>query len=174
MPVWLSIIIAVVGAIIGIFGGVGLSAYLQKRMSHKAEKKNQKEDEAEAEKLAKEKKLEAMKHEEYKAELKLIINDAIAPIIRDLESIKTDLALVKTGVQVTCRSDLEDLADKAERQKFMSAYDKQRFENTYKSYHALGENGVMDAKRDRILAMPEYKPENKKKSKTTKKTILVE
>jgi len=141
-------------------------------MKHRASRRNKKEDDAEAKKLEDQKRLEEMRHEEYKAELKLIINNAIAPIIRDLESIKKDVTLVKKGVQTTCRNDLEDLADKAEKQKFLSAYDKQRFESSYQSYHSLGENGVMDAKRDRVLAMPEHKPTTKKKS--SKKQLLVE
>ncbi len=173
MPVWLSIIIAVVTAIIGIFGGVGLSAYLQKRMSHKAERKNKREDEAELRKLEEQKRLEQMKHEEYKSELKSIIGEAVLPIANKLELIEQELIKVKKGVQVSNRTDLEEMAEKADHQKFMSAYDKQRFEATYQAYHDLGKNGVMDATRNRILAMPESKPASKRKS-TTKKKILVE
>lgn len=172
VPTWLTIIIAVFGLIGTIFGVFGISTWINERVKHKAQKQNKKEDEAEEKKLEEQRKLEEMRHEEYKAELKLIINNAIAPMIRDLESIKDDVILVKTGVQVNCRSDLEDLADKADKQGFMSAYDKQRFENTYKSYHALGENGVMDAKRDRILAMPEHKAPAKRR--TSKKQVLLE
>lgn len=84
----------------------------------------------------------------------------------DIEKVKVDLEKVKKGVQVGNRTDLEQIADKAEKQGFCSAYDKQRFEATYQAYHALGKNGVMDAKRDKVLAMPESKP--------VKKTILVE
>ena len=173
MPVWLSIIVAVVTAIIGIFGGVGLSAYLQKRMSHKAEKKNKREDEEELRKIEEQKRLEQMKHEEYKSELRSIIGEAVLPIANKLELIEQELIKVKKGVQVSNRTDLEEMAEKADKQKFMTAYDKQRFEATYQAYHDLGKNGVMDATRNRILAMPESKPTSKRKS-TTKKKILVE
>lgn len=169
---WYEILVLILGIIGSVFGILGVSAYINERAKHRAQKVNKKEDEEEAKKIEEEKKLEQMKHEEYKAELKLIINNAIAPMIRDLEAIKDDIILVKTGVQVNCRSDLEDLADKADKQGFMTAYDKQRFENTYKSYHALGENGVMDAKRDRILAMPEHKAPTKRRS--SKKQVLLE
>ena len=168
---WYDVIVLVLGIIGSVFGILGISAYISERAKHRAQKVNEKEDENEAKKLEEEKKLEEMKHEEYKAELKLIINNAIAPIIRDLESIRDDMVLVKTGVQVNCRSDLEDLADKADKQGYMSAYDKQRFENTYRSYHALGKNGVMDAKRDRILAMPEHKSYTRRRS-SKKQTLL--
>ena len=159
---WYEVLVLVLGIVGSLFGIFGISAYINERMKHKASKRNQKEDDAEAKKLEDQKKLEEMRHKEYKDELTLIISEAVAPIVKDLESIKNDLGLVKTGVQVTCRIGLEDIADKAEKQKYLSAYDKQRFESAYQSYHALAENGVMDAKRDRILSMPEYKPTAKK------------
>lgn len=168
---WYEIIVLILGMLGNVFGILGISAYISERAKHRAQKLNKKEDESEAKKLEEERKLEEMKREEYKAELKLIINNAIAPIIRDLESIRDDMVLVKTGVQVNCRSDLEDLADKADKQGYMSAYDKQRFENTYNSYHALGKNGVMDAKRDRILALPEHKAYTRRRS-SKKQTLL--
>lgn len=169
---WYEVLVLILGIIGSVFGIFGISAYIGERAKHKAQKVNKKEDEEEAKKMEEQKKLEEMRHEEYKAELKLIINNATAPIIKDLESIKDDIILLKTGVQGNCRSDLEDLADKADKQGYMSAYDKQRFESTYKSYHALGENGVMDAKRERILAMPEHKATAKRR--TSKKQVLLE
>ena len=170
---WYEVLVLVLGIVGSLFGIFGVSAYVNERMKHKASRKNKKEDDAEEKKLEEQKKLEKMRHDEYKAELTSIITSAIAPVVQDLESIKKDLKLVKTGVQVTCRMCLEDIADKAEKQKFLSAYDKQRFESGYQSYHGLGENGVMDAKRDRLLSMPEYKPTSTKK-KSNKKQILVE
>ena len=171
---WYEILVLVLGIIGSIFGIFGVSAYINERAKHRASKKNKKEDDAEAKKLEEQKKLEQMKHEEYKAELTAIINTAIAPALSDLESIKKDLITLKTGVQVSCRMGLEDLADKAERQQYLSAYDKQRFESAYQSYHSLGENGVMDAKRERLLSMPEMKPVTKRKTTTKSKKILVE
>ena len=170
---WYEILVLVLGIIGSAFGIFGISAYINERMKHKASKKNKKEDDKEAQKLEEQKRLEKMRHEEYKAELVQIIGGALQPIVKDLELIKSDIALVKRGVQVTCRNDLEDLADKADKQGFMSTYDKQRFESSYQSYHSLGENGVMDARRDRVLALPENKPASKRKPKT-KKQILVE
>lgn len=173
MPTWLTIVIAVFGLLSTIFGIFGITAYISERAKHRAKKQNDKEDKAEEEALERERKLEEMKHEAYKKELKEIIRSEFAPLAADLIEIKSDLILVKRGVQVTCRNDLEELADKAEHQNFLSAYDKQRFESAYQSYHSLGENGVMDAKRDRILAMPEVKPAQKRKP-TTKKKVLLE
>ena len=172
MPVWLQIIIAIFGLIGTILGIFGISAYISERMKHKATRKNKREDEEEAKRLEEQRKLNEMKHSEYISELKTIIGNALEPIAKELTDIKSDLSLVKGGVQVTCRTDLEELADKAEKQGFLSAYDKDRFEITYQKYHALGQNGVMDAKRDRILALPESKQVTRKPK--PKKVLLVE
>lgn len=167
---WYEVIVMILGIVGSIFGIFGVSAYINERAKHKASKKNKKEDEEEKRKLEEQKRLEQMRHEEYKAELKAIIGEAVAPLVSDLDLIKADLKLVKGGVQVTCRTDLEELADKAEKQGFLSAYDKDRFEITYQKYHALGQNGVMDAKRDRILKLPE----SKVRKPRVKKQVLIE
>lgn len=172
MPIWLQIVIAVFGLVGTVLGILGVSAYVNERAKHRAQKKNKEEDEAEQQRLEEQKKLEKMKHEEYITELTSIIKAEFAPITQDLLDIKDDLKLVKRGVQVTCRNDLEDLADKAEKQGYLSAYDKQRFESAYQSYHALGKNGVMDAKRDRILVLPEAKPVAKRRAPAKKKVLL--
>lgn len=168
MPLWLQIFIAVVGVIGTILAIVGFSAYWNERMKHKADKKNKQEDKDEEE-------IEKMRHEAYMQELRMIFKEEIKPIEDRLEIIESDLGKVKKGVQVTCRNDLEDLVDKADKQKFLSLYDKKRFESAYQAYHDLGKNGVMDATRERILALPENAPVKKtKKQKATKKQVLLE
>ena len=98
----------------------------------------------------------------------LPISNSIKDLGLNIKSISDDLHLVKKGVQATCRNDLEDMYAKAEHDGFCSNEDKQRFEATYQAYHSLGKNGVMDAKREKLLALPD--------SKTTKKRkkVLVE
>jgi len=164
----------VLSLVVGILGLLGIGAYFGERMKHRANKKNKKEDDEEQKKLEEKKRLEEMKHEEYKKELRAIICEAVLPISNKLEFIEQELIKVKRGVQVGNRTDLEEMAAKADKQKFMSAYDKQRFEATYQAYHDLGKNGVMDATRDRILSMPESKQEPTKRTKSTKKQLLVE
>lgn len=172
---WYEVLVLVLGIVGSIFGIFGIGAYINERAKHKASRKNKKEDEKEAKKIEEQKRLEQMKHEEYKAELTSIIRTEFAPIASKLEFIEQELAKVKRGVQVGNRTDLEEMAEKADKQKFMSAYDKQRFEATYQAYHDLGKNGVMDATRNRILAMSESKPVSTKRKTTTKsKKILVE
>lgn len=116
-------------------------------MEHKAELKNKEED-----------KIELLKYNGYKEELTTIINEALVPVKEDLVEVKTNLTLVKKGTQATCRNDLEEMFAIAEKQGYCSNEDKQKFEATYQAYHMLGKNGVMDAKREKLLAMPETKP----------------
>lgn len=121
-------------------------------MEHKAELKNKEED-----------KIELLKYNGYKEELKTIINEALVPVKEDLVEVKADLTLVKKGTQATCRNDLEEMFAIAEKQGYCSNEDKQKFEATYQAYHMLGKNGVMDAKREKLLAMPEIKIKNSRK-----------
>lgn len=143
MPIWLEILIAIIGLCGTILGILGITTYINERMKHKAEKQNKKEDE-----------LEVLKYNGYITELKSIINEAVEPI-------KEDLTAVKKGTQATCRNDLEEMYAVAEKQGYCSNEDKQKFEATYQAYHMLGKNGVMDSKREKILAMPETKPVKK-------------
>ena len=144
MPIWVDILSAIIGAIGTIFGILGITSYLQTRLKYKAEKMNQKEEDQ-----------EALKQESYLNQLKTIINSEVSPIVSSLEEIKEDVILLKKGIQATCRNDLEEMFEKAEKQGFCSNNDKMKFEASYQVYHALGKNGVMDIKREKILKMPE-------------------
>lgn len=154
LPIWLEIVIAVIGLLGSIMGILGITTYVSKRMERKAEKKNEEED-----------KIELLKYNGYKEELKTIINEALVPVKEDLVEVKADLALVKKGTQATCRNDLEEMFAIAEKQGYCSNEDKQKFEATYQAYHTLGKNGVMDAKREKLLEMPEIKIKNSRKVK---------
>lgn len=161
MPQWLEIIIGIIGLIGTILGILGITTYINARIKHKAEKKNQEND-----------KLETLKYNEHIRELKEIISLEISPIKIDLKEIKDDLMLVKKGTQATCRNDLEEMYSKADKEGFCSDDDKQKFEATYQIYHMLGNNGVMDVKREKLLKMPETKPVKciRKKAKESEET----
>lgn len=161
LPLWLEIVIAIVGVFGTIFGILGVTSYISKRMEHKAEQKNKKDDE-----------IYLLKYNGYKDELKTIIDDALIPIKKNLSEVKEDLILVKKGTQATCRNDLEEMFAIAEKQGYCSNEDKQKFEAAYQAYHMLGKNGVMDAKREKLLAMPEHKikKQNSRKVKASEKT----
>lgn len=160
LPIWLEIIIAVIGLIGTVLGALGITAYIGKRMEHKAILKNKEED-----------KINLLKYNGYKQELKEIIDDALVPLKEDLSEVKDSLSSVKKGTQATCRNDLEEMFAIAEKQGWCSNEDKQKFEATYQAYHLLGKNGVMDAKREKLLAMPEIKikKQNSRKVKVSEK-----
>ena len=164
MPEWLTILLAVIGGIGTILGFLGLTAYLTERGKHKAKRRNEREDREMAES-------EQTRHQMYLDELRGIIRSEVAPIAQDIATIKHDQELLKRGSQVTCRMILENIYAEAERDGWCPSETKQRFEDTYQIYHSLGRNGVMDAKRERLLAMPETKPVRQNK---VKKTPLVE
>lgn len=144
MPIWVDILAAIAGVIGTLLGGFGISSYIQTRMQFKAQKKNKDEE-----------KQEALKQEDYLRQLKAIINEEMSPIVDSLKEIKDDVILLKKGIQSTCRNDLEEMFEKAEETGFCSSDDKMKFEATYQVYHMLGQNGVMDIKREKILKMPE-------------------
>lgn len=59
------------------------------------------------------------------------------------------------GVQAILRHNLYELhSTYLEGNKFAPAYVKEDFENMYKQYHALGQNGVMDRIHDEFMRLP--------------------
>lgn len=66
----------------------------------------------------------------------------------------TGLRAVRKGMQLILRASLNDMYIKF-KQNSPTADDKQAFEEMYKCYENLGENGVMAAKREAVLTMQE-------------------
>lgn len=66
----------------------------------------------------------------------------------------TGLHAVRKGMQLILRASLNDMYVRF-KQNPPTADDKQDFEEMYKCYEQLGENGVMKAKHETVLAMPE-------------------
>ena len=168
----------IVGAIGTLFGAFGLSAYFVERFRHRAQKKNQQEDEEEeALKAAKKMELENTigevldrKLDEKILPLFELFKGELLDIKEKVNNMSNDMQLLKKGVQVTCRNDLEDLYDKVEKDGYCSKDDKNRFGATYDAYHKLGENGIMDGKFAKVASMNE----RPKRKRTTKKKILLE
>ena len=173
VPLWLQILSVVFGILGVIATALGLSAYFTERAKHKAQKKNEAEDKAEAKQEADKQKLQELEANEAMKNLAVQLADILMPKIKlaiaaELEPVKEDLAKVKSGVQVTCRYDLDELTNKADAQGWLSQYDKDRYKQMYLSYHSLGENGVMDAAYQRIIALPNKPPVRRRKN-TSKK-----
>lgn len=152
MPEWLQITATAISIIASLFGLCGISIYINERVKHKANKKNEQEDEEQ-------KAIEQAKNEHYKQIIVQAISEKIDPLENELSEVKEDLKKLKAGVQASNRADLQVLVDKAENQNWLSAYDKHRFYQLYQAYHNLGKNGVMDAYKDKVLALPDVPPE---------------
>ena len=158
MPEWLQTTAAAISIITGLFGLCGISIYINERVKHRASKKNEQEDkEQEA--------IEHAKDEYYKQILIETISKKIDPIENELSEVRNDIKKLKAGVQASNRADLQVLVDKAENQQWLSQYDKNRFYQLYQAYHNLGKNGVMDAYKDKVLALPDVPPKQEKTEK---------
>ena len=66
----------------------------------------------------------------------------------------TGLRAIRKGMQLILRASLNDMYIRFQQQP-PTADDKQVFEEIYKCYEQLGENGVMAVKHDAVLAMAE-------------------
>ena len=66
----------------------------------------------------------------------------------------TGLRAMRKGMQLILRASLNDTYVRFQ-QNPPTAEDKQIFEEMYKCYEQLGENGVMKVKHETVLAMPE-------------------
>ena len=66
----------------------------------------------------------------------------------------TGLRAVRKGMQLILRASLNDMYVRFQ-QTPPTADEKQIFEELYKCYEQLGENGVMKVKHETVLAMPE-------------------
>ena len=67
---------------------------------------------------------------------------------------------VKCGLQALLRAQLLSDWNKWSEKGYAPIYARESFQNCWKQYHALGENGVMDDIHDRFLALPTEPPEN--------------
>ena len=66
----------------------------------------------------------------------------------------TGLRAIRKGMQLILRASLNDMYIRFQQQP-PTADEKQIFEEMYKCYEQLGENGVMKVKHETVLAMPE-------------------
>lgn len=65
-----------------------------------------------------------------------------------------DNAAVKKGIQALLRSELISDYNKWSEKGYAPIYARQNFENCWKQYHGLGENGVMDDLHEKFLELP--------------------
>ena len=70
-----------------------------------------------------------------------------------------DNAAVKKGVQALLRSQMIADYNKWSERDYAPIYARENFQNCWKQYHDLGENGVMDDLHEKFLKLPTEPPE---------------
>ena len=86
--------------------------------------------------------------------LSTVISLAVGGLIGYVVAYVTGLRAMRKGMQLILRASLNDMYVRF-KQNPPTADDKQVFEEMYKCYEQLGENGVMAVKHDAVLAMAE-------------------
>ena len=86
--------------------------------------------------------------------LSTVISVAVGGLIGYVIAYVTGLRAVRKGMQLILRASLNDMYIRFQQQP-PTADEKQIFEEIYKCYEHLGENGVMKVKHETVLAMPE-------------------
>lgn len=137
-------IVSLVVSILSLFGFGTICSLFWKDRHEK--KKNQTE---EAKKRAK---------QERQEETREVMEDVVRPII-------SDMAVIKKGEQANLRHSLYEIYNTWMPLGYCPTDEKADFENLYQSYHNLGKNGVMDANREKLLALPETPPHKKRTPK---------
>ena len=83
-----------------------------------------------------------------------IVGLAVGGLIGYVVAYVTGLRAIRKGMQLILRASLNDMYIRFQQQP-PTADEKQIFEEMYKCYEHLGENGVMKVKHETVLAMPE-------------------
>ena len=105
------------------------------------------------------KKLRDKKAQEREALFRQIVRDETQASFR--ESIENDIC-IKNGLQVILKNDLKTSYDGWIKKGYAPLDAKDDLERMYQVYHSLGANGVMDAHRDKFLALPTNKEKAQK------------
>lgn len=83
-----------------------------------------------------------------------VVSLAVGGLIGYVVAYVTGLRAIRKGMQLIMRASLNDMYVRF-KQNPPTADEKQIFEEMYKCYEQLGENGVMKVKHETVLAMPE-------------------
>ena len=83
-----------------------------------------------------------------------VVSLAVGGLIGYVVAYVTGLRAIRKGMQLILRASLNDMYIRFQQQP-PTADEKQIFEELYKCYEQLGENGVMKVKHETVLAMPE-------------------
>lgn len=89
-------------------------------------------------------------------------------ILQKLSDIQEGNHLLKKGVQLLIRDELRVGYDKWIAKGFAPPGDKKDLEDKYQIYHKLGQNGIMDHRREIFLDLPDEKVVEKKRTSSKK------
>lgn len=144
MPLWLEIVIAVVGLLGTILGVLGISGYLAERGKFKAKRANERE-------LAREQEEEERKQQRLTDSIRTVfreeskpINDKIENIFSEINEIKVDLAANTTGTVTMLRDRMKAILDLCREDGYASASTKANWHELYKTYRDLGGNHFLE------------------------------
>lgn len=140
MPIWLSIIFAVIGAIGTILGIFGFTAYMGERAKKKAQRRNEDEDH-----------IKQLRKQEYENLLRNIIREENKPINdklvqmettfdERLSKLETGLNLNTEGTVTLLRNDMKKSLDKCREKGFATTTDHANWNELYATYAKLGGN----------------------------------
>lgn len=168
MPVWLSIVFAIIGGIGTILGIFGFTAYMGERAKKKAQRRNQDEEH-----------MEQLRRQEYETTLRNIIREENKPIndkLVQMESnfderlaqLESSLKLNTEGTVTMLRNDMKKSLDKCREKGFATTTDHANWNELYTTYGRLGGNHFQEYVNSWREEMNNLPP----KKKTTKKRLV--
>lgn len=169
MPVWLQIVIGIVGLLGTILGILGVSAYINERAKHRATRVNLEEDE-------RERQLKELENQRKLANIREVFKEEVAPIKKELKEIRNQLEDNTKATVTELRCDMKDHRDRYLDRGFATVSEKAAFNDLYDDYKGLGGNhfkNYVDGWKHDVDVLPNEK-QKRKTSKTPKKLVLVE
>ena len=159
MPVWLTIIVSVVGLVGTVLGIFGITTYISEIAKQKAKSKiDSKKEEEET--------LREATREKYINSLREIIKEEIKPLKEDISQIKDDISYNTLGEVTLLRDRMKEKRDIYCTREWASASDKANWSELYNSYRQLGGNHFkeyVDSWKNEIEQLPNKKEVRKKK-----------
>ena len=76
-----------------------------------------------------------------------------------IQAVKQENKAIRLGLQALLRDRLIEKYDKYTDKGYAPIYARENFENMWKQYHSLGENGVMDGLHAKFMELPTEKEE---------------
>lgn len=162
MPVWLQVIISIVGGLGTICGIIGITAYLGERAKHRAHKKIKSEEE-----------LDDLKYQHYLQELRNIIKDenekSVLPIKEKLQQLDDRMSKVEDGTLDTLRDRILSAYYKCRDKGYRTQYDYENVHHMFKDYLNLDGNSFVEDCMRKFDALPDEVDYKEEKKKTTKR-----